>query len=1214
MFLKKLMMVNWGNLPNGEFEFGPVNLMSGRSGSGKTTAADLIQTIMTAAHENLFQYNPGQDETTQRGRGGKKVRTLSSYILGCDDGSYARLSPTDGYLSATFAPTRGETGDSITALIAVRAWLETAGQNRLPKEDELVFFILTKQQDIALELSHLQPDNQVLKLEHLSATLIHLFGKSCVEKYDTKKRAYLRRLYGVLRGRPDSVTELEAMSAAKAFSRFMAYKPVQSINRFVADEILEKKDLGEAIRSISGQLKTIHGMERDADRIQQSVDKLEQAQQAGQYFLDGWRDLQLAHYCIAKHGYRVKHKEYLKAKDKEKSLNRDQVENDQKIVVNEQRVSQLHDQRINLEAQRLGIPALQQKDKLERQRDVQHKQITAIGMKLLGQRQLLDEGVSATRQIVRHLQSADLQQELPHIAELDMLASAKQLLALNPENSFNIEDMMSGNIFNNIEKQEQNLDRFQQVQNQFNQWQSRWFEAVAGDKPLTTQVANYLDRLETAYRQAQKDQQQKQNTVEKLQQQRVAYPDYVERALQAINNLCSKADARVLCDHVEVTDKRWQAAIEGYLGGARFSILVDGSYEAEAIRIVRGLPGRRNPTRIIQGKKAEQDAQRVSLDSDSIVNIMQFTHGSAKHFLTASYGSVVRVKDEQQLRMIRRGVTMDCLASGNYAMFRCDINESDLVFGAEARKRALLSQQAELQKLTNLWNGLNNRMLSVSQLNEQLGKLKRLELVHQFSQVLSCHRELQKIENLLSQIDLADHQELEQKLTELAQEESARKSEYELLFEARGRFKTEISSLVQSYQHLGDELEKFNELVDLRENDLQQLHESWPDFDIGYHLDQADEKAKTLDLDFAENALRDQGILLHQHERDFCDSIRQQNQICLPGDAVVYESYTGELNLKLFRHIANLCQQIDRIFNRLKNNVLLEKHGQLKHLKDSFNHTFVSNLCHSIHQAINDGKRQIELLNTELQNHRFGDDRETFRFAYQWVAEFREYARFFEDVIRNPELNDGITLFAAKLKPESVQVRDKLMTMLLDEDADKALRELARIADYRNYRQYEIYKEVEGKPPIALSEYGTGSGGQLETPAYIIRAAAITSAFRFAEGSCHLRTVLVDEAFSKMDETRSREVINYLTESLGLQLIFIMPTSKCGPFMDLISNEFVFAKCPSAQRRGELNTRVLVDRKVCNREKIKALWASHKRMVYRQAEIDFLDDLTTEDA
>ncbi len=150
---------------------------------------------------------------------------------------------------------------------------------------------------------------------------------------------------------------------------------------------------------------------------------------------------------------------------------------------------------------------------------------------------------------------------------------------------------------------------------------------------------------------------------------------------------------------------------------------------------------------------------------------------------------------------------------------------------------------------------------------------------------------------------------------------------------------------------------------------------------------------------------------------------------------------------------------------------------------------------------------------------------------------------------------------------------------------------------------------MEGKEPIPLSEYGTGSGGQLETPAYIIRSAAITSAFRFAEGQNHLRLVLVDEAFMHMDEQRSREVINYLTGSLGLQIIFIMPTSKCGPFMDLISNEFIFAKVPSAAPRGQLSTRVLVDRKVANRERIGELWAQHRRSIYQQAELDFMEDV-----
>ena len=102
--------------------------------------------------------------------------------------------------------------------------------------------------------------------------------------------------------------------------------------------------------------------------------------------------------------------------------------------------------------------------------------------------------------------------------------------------------------------------------------------------------------------------------------------------------------------------------------------------------------------------------------------------------------------------------------------------------------------------------------------------------------------------------------------------------------------------------------------------------------------------------------------------------------------------------------------------------------------------------------------------------------------------------------------------------------------------------------------------------------------------------------------------VLVDEAFSKMDETRSREVIHYLTHTLGLQLVFIMPTSKSGPFMDLISNQFVFSKCPSPEPRGELKTRVFVDRKHCNEEKIKELWAKHRKSIRQQSMLDFMEE------
>ena len=193
--LKTLVLINWGNIPNSEFAMGPINLFSGANGSGKTTAADAIQTLMTAAHENLFHYNPGQEETTQRGRGGKRVRTLASYILGCDDGSYARPDTTDGYIAAVFHPTQGESAEPFTAIVAVRAWLDRSGKQPLAREDQLAFFVLP---GIQAGLDSFVVKEQVVLLDEIEKALITRFGKKAVERYD-QKRAYLRRLRGVAR-------------------------------------------------------------------------------------------------------------------------------------------------------------------------------------------------------------------------------------------------------------------------------------------------------------------------------------------------------------------------------------------------------------------------------------------------------------------------------------------------------------------------------------------------------------------------------------------------------------------------------------------------------------------------------------------------------------------------------------------------------------------------------------------------------------------------------------------------------------------------------------------------------------------------------------------------------------------------------------------------------------------------------------------------------
>ncbi|EAR10482.1 hypothetical protein MED297_01635 [Reinekea sp. MED297] len=1192
-----------------DFEFGPINLFSGGNGSGKTTAADAIQTIMTAAHDTLFHFNPGQDEATQRGRG-KQVRTLASYVMGCDDGSFARTEPTVGYLAAVFHPTQGESAEPFTAIIGVTAYIDKAGATPVARQSDMMYMIVP---DAELTKADFVQDidgvSRVVSLDRLNAHFKHQKIESA-EKYDTKKQ-YLRRLYSALRGRKDAISEREAMNAARSFSRFMAYKPVKSIDGFVAQEILEKKDLGEAIRTVSDLMKTINGLEGEANRLKSIIDRLVRARTQANGYVDRWIEYNVADYVAAKSRFLADQKKYLATKSEQQRVRHelDQLNDDLDIAT--ERRNQTDEQRVSMEARRLGIGALQDKDRFENKIAASTATLQKQATPLLEQNDALEGTLSASAVIHKTLLTSSLATELPSMADKSLLQTSKKV-AQSQALGIDFRSLLNQDWID-ISPLEQHLDSAIAQQALLNEWRELWFNAElhADGVSRRDQLQRLVDRREQKLMQVRTNLSRKQQDIDSLSTEQINYPYHVRMALEAIRRECPEADTRVLCDHVEVVDEKWQAAVEGYMGGARFAILVEADYEAQAIQIVRGLP-KDNRARVIQGSKARQDAARVSLPANSIVHLMSFDHAVAKAYVTASYGLVEQAKDAQALKSIRRGVTANGLGSGAYAMYRCDIPESELVFGQGAREKALSAKKRELNELATQANELQARVSEVSELYKAVNQLRHLQHGQLMRDMLETQRELRKAEQALAALDLSDAQGIEEEYRAVVTQLNELNQKIRDGDEKKGSLNQRIEALTRQCELLSAQQEKTELRAEEKEQYLRDIVEVWPNFDVEKRLAEADQQAEDSDADTEENLRKSLESELNAKSHEFEQLLKEHNQDCQPQDAIVVElNYSVLHNVEFFRGMVGLARDVDRVHNRVKNNVLVEKVDQLGVLKESFNSAFVTNLCHSIHQAINDGKKVLMDLNRELEHHRFGADRERYWFDYEWVPEFKEYWHFFDEVYKSPSIGEGKTLFDTTLSARSLKIRDQLMEMLLDADEQKALRELERISDYRNYRSYEIYKQPEGKQPIALSQYGTGSGGQLETPAYIIRSAAITSAFRFNEGDSHLRMVLVDEAFSKMDETRSKEVIRYLTESLGLQLLFIMPTSKSGPFMDMISNQFVFSKVPllNGQRRGELSTKVLVDRQQCNQEKIQELWANHRKVIRKQAELDFLEGL-----
>lgn len=1208
MFCKKAIYVNWGNIPSIEFEFGPVNLLSGGNGSGKTTAADGLQSLMTAAYENLFSYNPGQEESTQRSRA-KHVRTLASYILGCDDGSYARTDTTDGYLAAVFHPTQGETAEPFTAVMGVRAYLDGTGHHKQARLDDVKFLIVPNEE---LSLSHFVKQNNnekhVVPITHIADLLKKELGKQAVEVYD-KKGPYLNRLYGALRGLTGArcaVPQREAKHAAKTFAHFMAYKPVKSINDFVAHEVLEPKDLNDDIKQVSELMKTIHDMEQDTRRLNQSIDALNTVSDYATYCINNWTDLVVSHYAEAMRQYLNVQNEHTQFK-KEYATNQTLMDStQQRMDSNTQKKNKLHQQQVDLEAKRQGIPVLKDKDEFEKEIEKNKTEISHLSVHLLTENNQIINNHQCVEQLKSKLKHSTIGLDVPLFDSREFKQSLNRLINMGSETGINAAKLNNSD-WVGIADLESKLDGLIDIENSH----SDVYASLHGHHQNS--VRDQLSFLVGKRREEQNRVYQKiknlTQEIHSLEHNKVAYPTDVQQALDAIKSQCPQAKPSVLCDYIEITDPKWQMAIEGYIGGNRYAIIVEPNFESEAIQIIRRMKGRRNTAKVIQGEKVHRDAERMRLAPHSIVELMRFEHKIVEYFIKATYGNVVQVADNETLRHTARGVMAQGMGSGGYAMFRCDMDEQNLVFGKTAREKALNAKRTNLEALIEDSKKIEQRHRDTDDVFNLIKQIKPIQCAHAVKKLLDLFQTVDDLETQLAHLDLSSYESLDQQLEAVKTAYREVDEELKTLSTALGQCKEKRNTLEKNIQALEHQEETSYVQREKTHQRVQEITQIYPEFNTEEALNRAEQTARQASASL-QNDIEDYKNQLSKHHSELYVKILEYNDSANTHEQIYFDFQSGDIeNERGFKIVVNTQKDINRIHNMLKNNVLVDRHGQLKNLKDDFNTAFVTNLCHSIYQSINEGKQVLENLNEELKHHRFGADQERFYFGYHWVPEFKEYQKFFKDVISLPNLGDGSTLFDVDLSEKSQEVRDHLLQMLLEKDEQTAQQELERISDYRNYRKYEIYKEPLNKAPIALSKYGTGSGGQLETPAYIIRSAAITSAFKFNEGKAHCRMVLVDEAFSKMDEVRSREVINYLTQTLGLQLIFIMPSSKSGPFMDLISHQIVFSKCPTTTPIGELKTRVIVDRKECNQNNIEQLWKNHRKSIRHQASLDFMEGI-----
>ncbi|CAN5304073.1 hypothetical protein BH11PSE9_BH11PSE9_13750 [soil metagenome] len=289
---------------------------------------------------------------------------------------------------------------------------------------------------------------------------------------------------------------------------------------------------------------------------------------------------------------------------------------------------------------------------------------------------------------------------------------------------------------------------------------------------------------------------------------------------------------------------------------------------------------------------------------------------------------------------------------------------------------------------------------------------------------------------------------------------------------------------------------------------------------------------------------------------------------------------------------------------------LAENAKSLEEAEASFNHVFTSSFCFKLRDDVKQGALTLERLNRHLRDIRFGND--SFTLEWDWIPRMKKVVEFFdavEGVVEGLERERGSIFASPLLSDEQRATAEEIRRLLLANDQGASERALKELADYRNYRRYDIVR-TSPVGQTRLSTWGTGSGGELETPFYVVRSAVLAHALghfgRERREAPALRLMLSDEAFSKMDESRSRSVLRFLSQTLGLQLIVAMPTSKSGAVKPEFDKEFTFSKITASRRVGQGEQELFISEaqeKTLNRQALARLWDVHAAQAREAARV-----------
>ena len=637
----------------------------------------------------------------------------------------------------------------------------------------------------------------------------------------------------------------------------------------------------------------------------------------------------------------------------------------------------------------------------------------------------------------------------------------------------------------------------------------------------------------------------------------MCYPNEAIFVRDKINDFLSeqskKADAKLLCELLYMTDSSWQDAVESYLNTQRFNIIVEPDNYLSAKKVFVSLGDKVKGIGLIDTGKI-RDVEYKTSDESYLGDKIESENIYAKTYARFVMKNVICCESSDDLENFTKSVTRDRLRFQNFCLQR--MAKKEHFIGVDAIAKQLKSAKTEFtgvkKELTKLEEAKKNfdsiyNGYTKFRAGDNFGKLENYCESKSKSKALSAKiadiakkiEEFKKNPILLAMYDRV--KECKKNLSVIRDEITDNKAK-----------KQNLNSNINQAKAAVDELEKnLAQMQAVYESSIEEYPEFINDVEKKYQNERKSKKASAIAYNFSNRAVQD-NITLNNYLNQELIPLQQRytaTYTCdyaagLGGADRYRQEYLTLQNIELERHKSELLDAQIRCKDRFRKEVLFR-------MKDD----------------ILRAKQQFKQINRVMENLEYGE--ESYRFGID-KSKDKELGMFYDIIMDkdNQQIdreNDMLMLMTEASKSEvfESQIDDFMSRIMIDveEHAKQNLsgqksnaKSMGMYVDYRTYLDYDIIvKNAVTGNEVELSKVsGEGSGGENQAPFYVAICASLLQIYEQSkEGS--IRLILLDEAFNNMTSDRIEPMMN-MFKKLNLQLVLIATAEKATailPYCDI---------------------------------------------------------------